>query len=79
MKFSLLSAASVGVLCAAMSAAALDPIVIKGSKFFNEKTGEQFFFKGMAYQPRAGFKGETMDPLADTVGCKRDIEVFKDL
>ncbi|KAJ2051566.1 1 3-beta-glucanosyltransferase gel4 [Coemansia sp. RSA 922] len=79
MKLSLLSAASVGVLCAAMSAAALDAITIKGSKFFNSKTGEQFFFKGIAYQPRTGFKGETMDPLADTVGCKRDIEVFKDL
>ncbi|KAJ2830122.1 1 3-beta-glucanosyltransferase gel4, partial [Coemansia sp. 'formosensis'] len=79
MKLSLLSAASVGMLCAAMSAAALDAITIKGSKFFNQKTGEQFFFKGIAYQPRAGFTGEIKDPLADTVGCKRDIEVFKDL
>ncbi|KAJ2909766.1 1 3-beta-glucanosyltransferase gel4 [Coemansia aciculifera] len=62
-----------------MSAAALDPITIKGSKFFNQKTGEQFFFKGIAYQPRTGVAGDAMDPLADTVGCKRDIEVLKDL
>ncbi|KAJ2002671.1 1 3-beta-glucanosyltransferase gel4 [Coemansia thaxteri] len=78
MRLSLQSAAGVAVLCAAVSAAALDAITIKGSKFFNQKTGEQFFFKGIAYQPRTGVNGD-LDPLADTVGCKRDIEVFKDL
>ncbi|KAJ1829557.1 1 3-beta-glucanosyltransferase gel4 [Coemansia sp. RSA 2599] len=63
----------------ATQAAAIDPIVIKGSKFFNEKTGEQFFFKGVAYQPRTGVTDANPDPLADTVGCKRDVAVFKDL
>lgn len=75
MKISLFAVA----LCAAMSAYALDPIVIKGSKFFNKKTGEQFFFKGVAYQPRQGVPDSNLDPLADTAGCKRDIEKFKDL
>ncbi|KAJ2160937.1 40S ribosomal protein S27 [Coemansia sp. RSA 552] len=75
MKFSALAA--VGALCA--SAMALDPIVIKGSKFFNEKTGEQFFFKGIAYQPRTGLKSEGSDPLADVEGCKRDVAIFKEL
>ncbi|KAJ1867114.1 hypothetical protein LPJ57_005908, partial [Coemansia sp. RSA 486] len=46
-----LAAAALGL---ATRAAAIDPIVIKGSKFFNEKTGDQFFFKGVAYQPRTG-------------------------
>ncbi|KAJ2233338.1 1 3-beta-glucanosyltransferase gel4 [Coemansia sp. RSA 1722] len=79
MKLSLFSSAGIGALCAATSVLAIDPIVIKGSKFFNEKTGEQFFFKGIAYQPRTGLTTENPDPLADTVGCKRDVELFKDL
>ncbi|KAJ2591295.1 40S ribosomal protein S27 [Coemansia sp. RSA 1722] len=71
-----LAAAALGL---ATRAAAIDPIVIKGSKFFNEKTGDQFFFKGVAYQPRTGVKDANPDPLADSVGCKRDVAVFKDL
>ncbi|KAJ1895383.1 40S ribosomal protein S27 [Kickxella alabastrina] len=79
MKISLFATASIGALCAATTALAIDPLVIKGSKFFNEKTGEQFYFKGIAYQPRTGLKGDSPDALADTVGCKRDVELFKDL
>ncbi|KAJ2721805.1 1 3-beta-glucanosyltransferase gel4 [Coemansia sp. Benny D115] len=79
MKFSQLALAGIGALCAATTVYAIDPIVIKGSKFFNKRTGEQFFFKGVAYQPRLGFTGDNPDPLADTVGCKRDVELFKDL
>jgi hypothetical protein len=30
--------------------AAVDPIVIKGQKFFHKNSGEQFFMKGVAYQ-----------------------------
>jgi hypothetical protein len=30
--------------------AAVDPIVIKGSKFFYKTNGTQFFMKGVAYQ-----------------------------
>ena len=41
-----------GALFAATALAqnALDPIVIKGSKFFYNSTGAQFFMKGIAYQ-----------------------------
>ncbi|KAJ2083892.1 1 3-beta-glucanosyltransferase gel4 [Coemansia sp. RSA 988] len=80
MKFASLATTSAVALCASTLVAALDPIVIKGSKFFNEKTGEQFFFKGVAYQPRTGLSGnDNPDPLADTAGCKRDVQHFKDL
>ncbi|KAJ1818143.1 1 3-beta-glucanosyltransferase gel4 [Coemansia sp. RSA 2598] len=79
MKLPLFASAGIGALCAASAVLAIDPIVIKGSKFFNEKTGEQFFFKGIAYQPRTGLTTQNPDPLADTVGCKRDVELFKDL
>ncbi|KAI9292190.1 hypothetical protein K502DRAFT_95019 [Neoconidiobolus thromboides FSU 785] len=60
---------------------ALDPIVTKGNKFFNGKTGNQFFFKGVCYQPRGNpsSKDEISDPLADSSACKRDIEYLKDL
>jgi hypothetical protein len=30
--------------------AAVDPIVIKGQKFFYKNNGTQFFMKGVAYQ-----------------------------
>ncbi|KAJ2789402.1 1 3-beta-glucanosyltransferase gel4, partial [Coemansia helicoidea] len=73
------SVASVAVLGLAAQALAVDPLVIKGSKFFNQKTGDQFFFKGVAYQPRTGVTDKNPDPLADPVGCKRDVAVFKDL
>ncbi|KAJ2866674.1 1 3-beta-glucanosyltransferase gel4, partial [Coemansia asiatica] len=78
MRISIASLAAVG-LGLATHAAAIDPIVIKGSKFFNKNTGEQFFFKGVAYQPRTGVTDPNPDPLADSVGCKRDVAVFKDL
>ncbi|KAI9290627.1 glycolipid anchored surface protein GAS1, partial [Neoconidiobolus thromboides FSU 785] len=55
---------------------ALNPIEIKGSKFFDSVTGDQFFMKGVAYQPRAG---GNYDPLADVAGCKRDIPHLKAL
>ncbi|KAJ2483383.1 1 3-beta-glucanosyltransferase gel4 [Coemansia sp. RSA 2131] len=79
MKFATLASASLGALCASSVVAAIDPLTIKGSKWFNSKTGEQFYFKGVAYQPRTGLKSNNPDPLADTVGCKRDVAVFKDL
>ncbi|PVV03299.1 hypothetical protein BB560_002231, partial [Smittium megazygosporum] len=62
------------------SSSALDKIVIKGSKFFNSKTGDEFFIKGIAYQPEKGDPNpQKQDPLADAVGCKRDAPVIKDL
>ncbi|KAK6457863.1 uncharacterized protein RJT20DRAFT_125736 [Scheffersomyces xylosifermentans] len=58
------------------------PIVAIGNKFFNSKTGEQFFIKGIAYQ-RSRREGEVfdrtkeppyVDSLADTTTCLRDLE-----
>jgi len=65
-------------------AQALDPIVIKGSKFFY-KNGTQFFMKGVAYQQEinsnttqsADSTIKITDPLADATACKRDIEFLK--
>ncbi|OLY78685.1 Protein EPD1 [Smittium mucronatum] len=58
---------------------AIDPLTFKGSKIFNSKTGDQFWFKGAAYQPQQGATTNPLDPLVDTVGCKRDVAVFQDL
>ncbi|PVU90319.1 hypothetical protein BB561_004922 [Smittium simulii] len=55
----------------------LDKIVIKGNKFFNSRTGDQFFFKGVDYQPRNGELKEEYDPLADINACRRDIEELR--
>ena len=38
------------MLFASTAVAQLDPIVIKGSKFFYKTNGTQFFMKGVAYQ-----------------------------
>ncbi|PVZ98413.1 hypothetical protein BB558_005580 [Smittium angustum] len=59
--------------------ASLNPLVIKGSKFFDSVTGEQFYFKGINYQPRTGATSKIQDPLADEVGCKRDAKIFAEL
>ncbi|PVV00288.1 hypothetical protein BB560_005336, partial [Smittium megazygosporum] len=67
-------------LCFGLSATlAIDPLTIKGSKFFNSKTGNQFYFNGVAYQPEQGDTKTTQDPLVNNEGCDRDIAVFKDL
>ncbi|KAI9245062.1 Glucanosyltransferase-domain-containing protein [Sporodiniella umbellata] len=58
---------------------ALHPIVTKGSKFFDSVTKQQFFVKGVAYQPRGQVKEGTMDPLADPVSCARDAPLMAKL
>ncbi|CAJ2510528.1 Uu.00g133370.m01.CDS01 [Anthostomella pinea] len=78
-------------LLLASHASALDPIVMKGSKFFYEN-GDQFFMKGVAYQQEAGSTGGTgakrstsdggnsyVDPLADESVCKRDVPLLEKL
>ncbi|OTA52472.1 glycoside hydrolase family 72 protein [Hypoxylon sp. EC38] len=73
-------------LLLASNAAALDPIVMKGTKFFT-KNGEQFFIKGVAYQQEAGggpggstdSKNKYVDPLADVKVCQRDIPLLEKL
>ncbi|KAF9113195.1 1,3-beta-glucanosyltransferase gas1 [Mortierella sp. AM989] len=63
--------------CSLSSTLALNTITIKGTKFFDSVTKDQFFIKGVAYQPRAatGFS----DPLAKPADCKRDFALMKDL
>lgn len=68
---------------------AIPHIEIVGSKFFNSANDEQFFMKGIAYQPSRSLKElESMegtqetkyiDPLADPNICLRDIPYLKDL
>ncbi|XXG99559.1 hypothetical protein Hte_005898 [Hypoxylon texense] len=73
-------------LLLAGNAAAVDPIVMKGTKFFT-KNGEQFFIKGVAYQQEAGggpggstgSSNKYVDPLADASVCERDIPLLEKL
>ncbi|ROT34497.1 1,3-beta-glucanosyltransferase gel4 [Sodiomyces alkalinus F11] len=74
-------AAVASALLMASKVAALDPIIVKGSKFFYEN-GTQFFMKGIAYQEDpAGAGGENeegryLDPLADKEKCERDVPIL---
>lgn len=78
-----LSAALAAALLLGQSSAALDPIIMKGSKFFF-KNGTQFFMKGIAYQQDIGAAGTGSstgsvtytDPLADSVACQRDVPLL---
>ncbi|KAF9095364.1 1,3-beta-glucanosyltransferase gas1 [Mortierella sp. AD031] len=67
-----LSLASLG------SVGALNPVAIKGTKFFDSVTQDQFFIKGVAYQPRTLSVGFT-DPLSKPADCKRDFALMKDM
>lgn len=76
-----LFSATVLALTAALclgSVSALNPIGIKGTKFFDSVTKNQFFIKGVAYQPRTLTTGFS-DPLAKPADCKRDFGLMKDL
>ncbi|KAG0227678.1 Glucanosyltransferase-domain-containing protein [Mortierella sp. GBAus27b] len=64
--------------CTRSTTAALNPIVIKGTKFFDSFTKEQFFIKGVAYQPRSDILG-AFDPLSRPSECRRDVALMKDL
>ncbi|OLY84163.1 1,3-beta-glucanosyltransferase gel4 [Smittium mucronatum] len=67
------------ILVSPILVSSIDNLVIKGSKFFNGRTGNQFFFKGISYQPRSFDLGNNPDPLALETQCLRDIEYFKEL
>ncbi|KAL2378312.1 hypothetical protein RJ035_007467 [Blastomyces gilchristii] len=82
MKFSSVIAGA--ALAGSAFAAELDPIVIKGSKFFYKSSGEQFFMRGVAYQQEISSNGTTnktgyKDPLANVENCKRDIPLLQEL
>ncbi|KAJ1659044.1 40S ribosomal protein S27 [Dispira simplex] len=60
--------------------AKVNPLVIKDKLWFDKSTGEQFFFKGIAYAPKLDDPDpKNPDPLANPDGCERDLKVFKDL
>ncbi|TGJ87142.1 hypothetical protein E0Z10_g1574 [Xylaria hypoxylon] len=81
-----LRAALASSMLLAAADAALEPIIMKGSKFFT-KSGDQFYLKGIAYQQEAGTgpAGDTsgsnkyIDPLASEKICKRDIPILEKL
>ncbi|CDK26464.1 unnamed protein product [Kuraishia capsulata CBS 1993] len=60
-----------------LAQAALHPIEVKGNAFFNSKSGDRFFIRGVDYQP--GGSSNLTDPLADEDVCSRDVPYFKDL
>ncbi|PYH98130.1 1,3-beta-glucanosyltransferase [Aspergillus ellipticus CBS 707.79] len=70
-----------------VAAASVPAIVIKGSKFFYENNGTQFYIRGVAYQPPYDDDGTTtsagtvdyVDPLANETICKRDIPYLQEL
>ncbi|KAI7891339.1 Glucanosyltransferase-domain-containing protein [Mucor mucedo] len=75
-----ISATLLLLACASSSTFALNEIVIKGSKFFDSVTKDQFFIKGVAYQPRGEISdNNTMDPLADPAACARDAPMMAKL
>ncbi|KAK5074807.1 1,3-beta-glucanosyltransferase [Lithohypha guttulata] len=56
-------------------ASSVTPITVKGNAFF--QGNNRFYIRGVDYQP--GGSSDVADPIADTNGCKRDIEYFKQL
>ncbi|CEL10973.1 hypothetical protein ASPCAL14080 [Aspergillus calidoustus] len=84
MKFALAAAALLGT-----ALADVDPIVIKGSKFFYSSNNTQFYIRGVAYQQDYSTNGTTSsssssstsykDPLADSTSCTRDVPILQAL
>ncbi|KAH7380386.1 Glucanosyltransferase-domain-containing protein [Phaeosphaeria sp. MPI-PUGE-AT-0046c] len=77
------TAAIAAVLAASVAAspapvqkrASITPVTVKGNAFF--AGDKRFYIRGVDYQP--GGASDAKDPIADTAGCKRDIEKFKEL
>lgn len=64
----------------AYAATTVEPIIMKGQKFYYEN-GTQFFVKGVAYQQEVGTSGTTdsdsyIDPLSNVTTCKRDVPLL---
>jgi len=80
MKFAIAAASILAAGVAASPAApakraGITPVTIKGNAFF--AGDKRFYIRGVDYQP--GGPSEPKDPIADTEGCKRDVEKFKEL
>ncbi|TPX35920.1 hypothetical protein SmJEL517_g01747 [Synchytrium microbalum] len=56
-----------------------NPIIIKGSKFFDSKTHAQFFIQGVAYQPQKD--GKIIDPISNARRAEwgRDLKLMRGL
>lgn len=85
MKLSSLLAGTALLAGSVVSAKKLDPIVVKGQKFFYKSNGTEFFMRGVAYQQDMSSNGTTSgkegykDPLADAEACKRDVPRLQEL
>lgn len=57
----------------------IDTIIVHGDKFYNNRTREPFFIKGVAYQPREN--GKIYDPVTDSrhSAWERDLALWKEL
>ncbi|KAJ5490662.1 hypothetical protein N7453_011487 [Penicillium expansum] len=77
MKFSLVALATL----AGVAVADLDPIVIKGSKFFlfQQQHSINSFMRGVAYQKESTSSSGYADPLADATACARDVPIMAEL
>jgi len=62
-------------LVARSSSTSLTAITVKGNAFF--AGDDRFYIRGIDYQP--GGSSKTVDPLADSSTCERDIAEFKEL
>ncbi|KAI5276899.1 hypothetical protein E4T47_00020 [Aureobasidium subglaciale] len=79
--FGIATAIAAASMLVSKVAADVDPIVIKGSKFFYKTNGTQFFMRGVAYQEDVQNTTDTSytDPLADASICSRDIPYLQAL
>lgn len=73
----MLTSALLSLAVASTAVQALNPITVKGNAFYDSKTNDRFFIRGVDYLP--GGSSDFIDPLLDVDVCKRDIEYFKDL
>ncbi|CAC9888941.1 unnamed protein product [Aureobasidium pullulans] len=79
--FGIATAIAAASMLVSKVAADVDPIVIKGSKFFYKTNGTQFFMRGVAYQEDVSNSTDSTytDPLADASICSRDIPYLQAL
>ncbi|OLL25742.1 1,3-beta-glucanosyltransferase gas4, partial [Neolecta irregularis DAH-3] len=74
-----LTLAATAILLFSSAVSAINPIVVKGNAFFDSKTNQRFYIRGLDYQLGGSSLATTYDPLADSAGCDRDVAAFKSL